>query len=100
MKRILKGFLMEGVEKKIVDEGEEGMRIERWLKINYKGMGFGNMKKIMREGKVSVDGGREKEEKRIKEGKDVRIKNMGVDEKEDGKMKEKKIRKKKDGEVI
>lgn len=47
---------MAGVEQKIVDAGEAGMRLDRWFKIHYPGLGFGHLQKLLRAGQVRVDG--------------------------------------------
>ncbi|SPU65564.1 ribosomal large subunit pseudouridine synthase C [Brucella melitensis] len=68
---------MAGVEQKIVDAGEAGMRLDRWFKIHYPGLGFGHLQKLLRAGQVRVDGGRAKADTRIQAGQAVRIPPLG-----------------------
>ena len=51
---------MAGVEQKIVDTSEAGMRLDRWFKVHFPGLGFGHLQKLLRSGQVRVDGGRAK----------------------------------------
>ncbi|AHB02034.1 ribosomal large subunit pseudouridine synthase C [Brucella ceti TE28753-12] len=91
---------MAGVEQKIVDAGEAGMRLDRWFKIHYPGLGFGHLQKLLRAGQVRVDGGRAKADTRIQAGQAVRIPPLGVDEKAAGPMTAKTIRNQQDGDVL
>jgi len=70
---------MAGVEMIIVDGDEEGMRLDRWFKSHYPGLGFGALQKLLRSGQVRVDGGRVKSDTRLKKGQSVRIPPMKVD---------------------
>ena len=51
---------MAGVEQITVEAGEAGMRLDRWFKTHYPGLGFGHLQKLLRSGQVRVDGGRAK----------------------------------------
>ena len=73
---------MAGVEQIKVDDGEAGMRLDRWFKVHYPGLGFGQLQKLLRSGQVRVDGGRAKTDMRVQPGQTVRIPPMGVDAKE------------------
>lgn len=49
---------MAGIEHIKVEADEAGMRLDRWFKIHYPGLGFGQLQKLLRSGQVRVDGGR------------------------------------------
>lgn len=70
---------MAGVEMIVVDVDEEGMRLDRWFKSHYPGLGFGALQKLLRSGQVRVDGGRVKSDTRMKKGQSVRIPPMQAD---------------------
>ncbi|MEM9573970.1 MAG: RluA family pseudouridine synthase [Pseudomonadota bacterium] len=70
---------MAGVEMIEVDSDEEGMRLDRWFKSHYPGLGFGALQKLLRSGQVRVDGGRVKSDTRLKKGQSVRIPPLKVD---------------------
>ncbi|MET0171829.1 MAG: RluA family pseudouridine synthase, partial [Agrobacterium vaccinii] len=56
---------MAGIEHIKVEPEEAGMRLDRWFKIHYPGLGFGPLQKLMRSGQVRVDGGRVKTDARV-----------------------------------
>lgn len=70
---------MASVEMIVVDVDEEGMRLDRWFKSHYPGLGFGALQKLLRSGQVRVDGGRVKSDTRMKKGQSVRIPPMQAD---------------------
>jgi 23S rRNA pseudouridine955/2504/2580 synthase len=72
---------MAGVEQRTVDGDEAGMRLDRWFKAHYPGLGFGQLQKLLRSGQIRVDGGRVKSDTRVQAGQMVRIPPLGVDEK-------------------
>ena len=47
---------MAGVELKIVTQDEAGMRLDRWFKVHFPGLGFGPLQKLLRSGRVRIDG--------------------------------------------
>lgn len=49
------------------------MRLDRWFKARYPGLGFGALQKLLRTGQVRVDGKRAKAETRLVEGQIVRV---------------------------
>ena len=55
------------------------MRLDRWFKQHYPGLGFGRLQKLLRTGQVRVDGGRAKAETRIAAGQSIRVPPVGVD---------------------
>lgn len=64
---------MAGIEQKTVTAGEQGMRLDRWFKLHYPGLGFGQLQKLLRSGQIRVDGGRVKSDTRLAEGQAVRL---------------------------
>ena len=72
---------MAGIEHKQVENDEAGMRLDRWFKVHYPGLGFGPLQKLLRSGQVRVDGGRAKSDTRVQPGQMVRIPPMDVDAK-------------------
>ncbi|MFC3209390.1 RluA family pseudouridine synthase [Aquamicrobium soli] len=72
---------MAGVEQITVEAGEAGMRLDRWFKAHYPGLGFGHLQKLLRSGQVRIDGGRAKTDTRVEPGQVVRIPPLDVDKK-------------------
>ena len=64
---------MNGVETVTVDRDEAGMRLDRWFKLHYPGLGFGRLQKLLRSGQIRVDGGRAKTSTRLAAGQSVRV---------------------------
>ena len=62
-----------------VGADEAGMRLDRWFKEHYPGLGFGQLQKLVRTGQVRVDGGRVKTSTRLEPGQTVRIPPVGAD---------------------
>ncbi len=92
---------MAGVEMIEVDSDEDGMRLDRWFKSHYPGLGFGALQKLLRSGQVRVDGGRVKSDTRLKMGQSVRIPPMNVDKAGgDGAMTAHSIRRTGDAEAL
>ncbi len=52
---------------------ETGIRLDRWVKAHYPGVGFTQLQKWLRTGQVRVDGGRVKADARLAEGQVVRM---------------------------
>lgn len=75
---------MAGVELRKVDGDEAGMRLDRWFKLHFPGLGFGQLQKLLRSGQIRVDGGRVKSDTRVKPGQTVRVPPLAVDEKTKG----------------
>lgn len=61
------------VETKKVDRDEAGMRLDRWFKLHYPGLGFGHLQKLIRSGQVRVDGARVETSARLAAGQSVRV---------------------------
>ena len=72
---------MAGVEQITVEQGEAGMRLDRWFKAHYPGLGFGQLQKLLRSGQVRLDGGRAKSDTRVEPGQVVRVPPLPVDRK-------------------
>ncbi|MCW4114802.1 RluA family pseudouridine synthase [Aurantimonas sp. MSK8Z-1] len=70
---------MAGVEQVKVAADEGGMRLDRWFKVHYPGLGFGHLQKLLRSGQIRVDGGRAKSDTRIAPGQLVRVPPLGTD---------------------
>ena len=73
---------MAGIEHRQVDGDEAGMRLDRWFKVHFPGLGFGPLQKLLRSGQIRVDGARAKSDTRIQPGQTIRIPPLGVDPKE------------------
>ena len=57
------------------------MRLDRWFKVHFPGLGFGPLQKLLRSGQVRVDGGRVKSDARVQPGQTVRVPPIDVDAK-------------------
>lgn len=92
---------MSGVEQITVGTDEQGMRLDRWFKLHYPGLGFGHLQKLLRSGQVRVDGGRVKADSRVEPGQTIRIPPLGgVDKKGDDQLTGHSIRNQGDADVL
>lgn len=91
---------MAGVEQREIQPDEMGMRLDRWFKLHYPGLGFGHLQKLLRSGQVRVDGGRVKADTRVQPGQTVRVPPLGVDAKGGGQMTGRTIRNQQDDDVL
>lgn len=94
---------MAGIEHRDVSEDEAGMRLDRWFKVHYPGLGFGALQKLLRSGQVRVDGGRVKSDTRVQPGQKVRIPPMDIDAKGEtktGPLSGKELKHSGDGELL
>jgi 23S rRNA pseudouridine955/2504/2580 synthase len=64
---------MKAVETRTVDRDEAGMRLDRWFKRHYPGLGFGHLQKLIRSGQVRVDGARVEASSRVAAGQSIRV---------------------------
>jgi len=64
---------MSSVKTEMVAPDEGGVRVDRWFKRRYPGLGHGALEKLLRTGQVRVDGGRVKASDRLAVGATVRI---------------------------
>src|SRR5690606_18677973 len=92
--------IMAGIEQIPVEDGEAGMRLDRWFKQHYPGLGFGQLQKLLRTGQVRVDGGRAKADTRVQPGQKIRVPPLAVDRKGDGPTTMRTIRDRGDAEVL
>lgn len=91
---------MAGVRQMTVEPDENGMRLDRWFKVHFPGLGFGALQKLLRSGQVRVDGGRVKSDTRLEVGQTVRVPPMNVDAKEDQPVTARTMRGQDDGDVL
>ena len=91
---------MAGIEHIRVEADEAGMRLDRWFKIHYPGLGFGPLQKLLRSGQVRVDGGRVKSVTRVQPGQTVRIPPMDIDAKKTGPIASKDLKHSSDFELL
>lgn len=61
-----------------VEADEDGMRLDRWLRMQFPTVPFGALSKVVRTGQVRVDGARAKLETRLGAGQTVRLPPMTV----------------------
>lgn len=88
------------VELKTIANDEVGMRLDRWFKVHYPGLGFGNLQKLLRSGQIRLDGKRVKSDTRLNDGQKMRVPPLNVDEKAQGPLTGKTIRGQNDGDVL
>lgn len=91
---------MAGVEQITVEAGEAGMRLDRWFKTHFPGLGFGHLQKLLRSGQVRVDGGRAKADTRVEPGQVIRVPPLGVDRKGSEPLTARTMRGQDDGAVL
>ena len=91
---------MAGVEQIKIEDGEAGMRLDRWFKVHYPGLGFGHLQKLLRSGQIRIDGGRAKADSRVEPGQTVRVPPLPVDKASAGPLTSKTIRGQDDGDVL
>ncbi len=91
---------MAGIEHIEVSDDEAGMRLDRWFKVHYPGLGFGALQKLLRSGQVRIDGGRAKTDARVQPGQKVRIPPMNVDAKGSRPVSGKDLKHSGDGELL
>jgi 23S rRNA pseudouridine955/2504/2580 synthase len=64
---------MSLLETVTVPPADSGLRLDRWLKARYPGLGQGAVQKFLRTGQIRVDGRRAKANLRLIEGMEVRV---------------------------
>jgi len=62
---------------------EEGMRIDKWFKANYKGVPYTLFQKLIRKGAIKIDGKKAKTDMRLVEGQEIRLPTLEVNEKKE-----------------
>lgn len=70
---------MSGVEMVTVGAGDDGMRLDRFLRARFPALGFSQLQKILRTGQVRVDGGRARPATRLAAGQSVRVPPLGIE---------------------
>ncbi|MGI9357514.1 MAG: RluA family pseudouridine synthase [Rhizobiaceae bacterium] len=91
---------MSAVTQKTVDSDESGMRLDRWFKLHFPGVGFGKLQKLLRSGQIRVDGGRVKTSSRLEAGQVVRVPPLDVEAAKPRYMTTNTIRDRGDGDVL
>lgn len=91
---------MAGVEQITVEPGEAGMRLDRWFKSHYPGLGFGHLQKLLRSGQVRVNGARAKADTRVEPGQVIRVPPLDVDKKGESQLTGRSIRNQDDADVL
>jgi len=76
------------------------MRLDRWFKAHYPGLGFGHLQKLLRSGQIRVDGGRVKADTRVEAGQVVRVPPLEIDHKATGPLTRKTMRGQEDGDLL
>ncbi|PIW29940.1 MAG: RluA family pseudouridine synthase [Rhodospirillales bacterium CG15_BIG_FIL_POST_REV_8_21_14_020_66_15] len=56
-----------------VTADEDGLRLDRWLKLHFPDLPFGQVQKLLRTGQIRVDGHRAKAGARLEKGQEVRL---------------------------
>ena len=64
---------MNAIQNKIIESDEAGMRLDRWFKLHFPGLAFGQLQKLLRSGQIRLDGARAKSDTRIATGQSVRL---------------------------
>ncbi len=64
---------MANVRTLTISRDEAGMRVDRWFKQRFPGLGHARLQKLLRTGQVRVDGGRVKSGVRLEQGQKVRV---------------------------
>ena len=64
---------MSTIGSREVSADEAGMRLDRWFKLHFPGLGFTPPQKWLRSGQIRVDGGRVKSDTRLAAGQSVRL---------------------------
>jgi 23S rRNA pseudouridine955/2504/2580 synthase len=64
---------MSAVETRVVEDKDDGLRLDRWFKTHYPGLRHGALEKLLRTGQVRVNGGRAKANRRVEAGEAIRI---------------------------
>lgn len=64
---------MSGVQNIVIEDGESGQRLDRWLRNRFPALKQSKLQKLLRTGQIRLDGARSKAADRIEEGQTVRI---------------------------
>lgn len=64
---------MTGVEQRVVQAEDAGIRLDRWFRRHFPGLSHVQLEKLLRTGQVRLDGGRAKAGDRVAPGQTVRV---------------------------
>ncbi len=64
---------MSGVETRIVEDKDAGLRLDRWFRTHFPTLSHGALEKLLRTGQVRVNGGRVKSNRRVEAGEAIRV---------------------------
>ncbi len=73
---------MSGVTHRKIKADEADLRLDRWFKRHYPGLGHGRLEKMLRKGQVRVDGKRAKGNTRLEAGQEIRVPPMEATDKD------------------
>jgi len=73
---------MSGVTHRKVKADEADLRLDRWFKRHFPGLGHGRLEKMLRKGQVRVDGKRAKGNTRLEAGQEIRVPPMDATDKD------------------
>ncbi|WP_442894942.1 RluA family pseudouridine synthase [Bartonella sp. CB178] len=76
------------------------MRLDRWFKVHYPGLGFGPLQKLLRSGQIRVDGCRVKTYTRLLTGQTVRVPPLSINKEERLSVTDKTIREQDDRIIL
>jgi len=76
------------------------MRLDRWFKTHFPGLGFGHLQKLLRSGQIRLNGGRAKADTRIEPGQMVRVPPLDVDKKSGGPLTPRTMRGQDDADLL
>jgi 23S rRNA pseudouridine955/2504/2580 synthase len=68
-----------GVQSLTVSQEESTLRLDRWFKQRFPGLGHGRLEKLLRTGQIRVDGHRVKASTRLEAGQTIRIPPLGIE---------------------
>jgi len=66
------------VETRVVEPDEAGIRLDRWFKLHFPGLGFAHLQKLIRSGQVRVDGARAAASARLAAGQEIRVPPLAI----------------------
>ena len=64
---------MSGVQLRSVKPGDDGMRLDRWFRKYFAGLTHSRLEKLLRQGRIRVDGTRAKAGDRVQTGQQIRV---------------------------
>ncbi|MCK5041480.1 MAG: RluA family pseudouridine synthase [Sphingomonadales bacterium] len=70
---------MSGVEKRVIHNEDDGIRVDRWFKRHYPALTHGMLSRFLRKGHIRLDGKRVKPADRVAEGQEIRVPPMPTD---------------------